>query len=259
MADRLLVVTSPLLTGADVLALQRRLLALGCEPGPLDGEYGPATERAVRDFQAAAGIAVDGIVGSETRAALAAARPRVAKPVSAIGRRALAKARRWVGTKEDPAGSNRTPFGVWFGLDGVPWCSIFVSYCFATGAGYTIARGFRGAGCTQRGCAYVPSTEAWLRATGMWLGRVVPAPGDIAVYNWDGGVPDHIGIVERAGEGSFVAIEGNTGEGTAAGGGEVMRRERTLDQIDGFGRVSRPQALLTLSERRPNPALRGRP
>ena len=40
MADRLLLVTSPLLHGPDVLAVQRRLHALGFEPGTLDGVYG---------------------------------------------------------------------------------------------------------------------------------------------------------------------------------------------------------------------------
>ena len=69
--DRLLLVTSPLLTGPDVLAVQRRLAALGFDPGPLDGEYGPATEHAVRELQETAGIEVDGIVGPETRAKLA--------------------------------------------------------------------------------------------------------------------------------------------------------------------------------------------
>jgi len=78
----------------------------------------------------------------------------------------------------------------------------------------------------------VPTTEAWLRATGMWIGRVSPLPGDIAVYNWDGGPPDHIGIVETAAAGSFAAIEGNAE-------GEVARRDRALTDVDGFGRVDR--------------------
>ena len=119
----------------------------------------------------------------------------------------------------------------------MPWCNIFVSYCFAVGAGYTIAAGFAGAGCTDKGCSYVPTTEAWLRATGLWLGRIPPQPGDIAVYNWDGGVPDHIGIVESANGDSFTAIEGNTAIGHDSNGGEVMRRKRNLAQVEGFGRI----------------------
>ena len=252
MADRLLLVTSPLLHGADVLAVQKRLHELGFEPGALDGVYGPATERAVRAFQAAAGIRADGVVGPATRKALDEARPAPPQG-SAVGRRALAEARRWIGTHEDPPGSNRTPFGVWFGLDGVPWCNIFVSYCFAVGAGTTIAAGFHGAGCSARGCAYVPTTEAWLRATGRWLGRIAPSPGDLAIYNWNGGPPDHIGIVERAGSGgAFTAIEGNTSGGNDSDGGEVMRRNRTLADVDGFGR-------LTFPERPANDLLRTRP
>lgn len=243
MPTRDLHVTSPMMTGSDVLAVQRRLAALGYDPGPLDGVYGPATAAAVTAFQRAAGIAVDGIVGPETREALAEAEPADDPPEgrgSQVGRKALRTARTFVGAREDPPGSNRTPFGAWFGVDGVPWCNIFVSYCFAVGAGYTIASGFRGAGCTARGCSYVPTTEAWLRATGMWLGRVEPRPGDIAIYNWDGGDPDHIGIVELAnGDGSFTAIEGNTGLGDDSNGGEVMRRRRSVSQVDGFGRVTR--------------------
>jgi hypothetical protein len=154
------------------------------------------------------------------------------------GRRALAEALRHVGVRESPPGSNRTPFGRWFGVDGVPWCAIFASYCFDVGAGVVLCRGWHGAGVGPRGVSYVPTIEAWLRATR----RVVagePQPGDLAVFNWDGGDPDHVGIVVRPlAEGRFATVEGNTGIGNDSDGGEVMRRERHLDKVSCFGRIS---------------------
>ena len=51
--------------------LQSELDALGCGAGATDGELGPETEAAIRQFQTAAGLTVDGIVGVTTRAALA--------------------------------------------------------------------------------------------------------------------------------------------------------------------------------------------
>jgi peptidoglycan hydrolase-like protein with peptidoglycan-binding domain len=235
-------VTSPLMKGPDVLKVQERLRAWGFSPGALDGEYGPATAAAVRAFQKALKLEVDGVVGPITRAALRKkpAPVRVLASATSPGAKALAEALKHLGEKEKPAGSNRTAYGQWFGVDGVPWCNIFVSYCFKVGANTVIAPRFRGAGCYPNGCTYVPTTEAWLRATGQWVGRTTPQPGDIAIYNWDGGVPDHIGIVEEyLGGGKFNAIEGNTAVGNDSNGGEVMRRLRYVSQVDGFGRISR--------------------
>jgi immune inhibitor A len=56
--------------GADVLRLQKALLALGFNPGPLDSKFGPLTEKAVRAYQTARGLVVDGIVGPKTWAAI---------------------------------------------------------------------------------------------------------------------------------------------------------------------------------------------
>lgn len=36
-----------------------------------------------------------------------------------------------IGHKEDPADSNKTMYGEWFGMNGVPWCAIFVSWVYA--------------------------------------------------------------------------------------------------------------------------------
>ena len=50
--------------------LQRRLTRMGYGPGPINGRYGPLTERAVRRFQAHRGLPVDGIAGAQTFADL---------------------------------------------------------------------------------------------------------------------------------------------------------------------------------------------
>ena len=62
-----------------VRALQRSLLALGQRPGPVDGLYGPLTEAAVERLQRDSGLAVDGIVGPQTRRVLNAKTPQLAR------------------------------------------------------------------------------------------------------------------------------------------------------------------------------------
>lgn len=51
--------------------LQRRLAALGFNPGPTDGIYGPRTMAAVRAYQQSVGLATDGIAGNLTLGRLA--------------------------------------------------------------------------------------------------------------------------------------------------------------------------------------------
>lgn len=67
--------------GEAVKTLQSRLLTLRFNPGPVDGIFGSGTDSAVRAFQRARAIQVDGIVGPQTWAALyASAAPQPAKP-----------------------------------------------------------------------------------------------------------------------------------------------------------------------------------
>ena len=56
--------------GADVTRLQTALNAQGYDCGAADGIFGAATEKAVRAFQKDNGLAVDGIAGRDTQAAL---------------------------------------------------------------------------------------------------------------------------------------------------------------------------------------------
>ena len=58
--------------GEDVKALQAALNAAGHDCGEADGDFGAKTDAAVRAFQRAAGLAVDGQAGPKTIAALKA-------------------------------------------------------------------------------------------------------------------------------------------------------------------------------------------
>ena len=77
LGTRLLKRSSPYMRGDDVKALQSSLNALGYSCGTVDGIFGNKTKAGVIAFQTAKGIAVDGIVGPETRAAIVKAKKTV--------------------------------------------------------------------------------------------------------------------------------------------------------------------------------------
>lgn len=70
--------------GEDVRALQQALIRLGYDLGRwgADGDFGDATEAAVRDFQVDHGLPADGIVGEAAFEALDAALQKLDSPVS---------------------------------------------------------------------------------------------------------------------------------------------------------------------------------
>lgn len=91
-----------------VRRLQRSLVASGYSPGPIDGRYGPRTEAAVRRFQAARHLEVDGLAGPQTLGDLQTspgrrvhARPRP------VGPRPRTRAHR--GSRPAPPRPNRAP------------------------------------------------------------------------------------------------------------------------------------------------------
>lgn len=69
-ASRILKLNNPYMRGEDVRRLQLALKEQGYDPGQIDGIYGKKTERAVRRFQRANGLKVDGIAGKQTQFAL---------------------------------------------------------------------------------------------------------------------------------------------------------------------------------------------
>ena len=127
-----------------------------------------------------------------------------------------------LGTRESPANSNRTKYGAWYGLDGQPWCVMFVEWVFSQAG---VALPTRTASCTTLMNA--------AKAAGQWVTGGYQ-PGDVVIYDWGGdSKPDHCGIVEIVNDSIITAIEGNTAIGNDSDGGEVMRRTRRPYQILG--------------------------
>lgn len=145
----------------------------------------------------------------------------------------ISVARSQVGYKESPANSNRTKYGEWYGMDGQPWCDMFVSWCAEQAHALGIVGKF----------AYTPNHAAWFKARGQWLDREEkPQPGDVVFFSNSTRIC-HVGIVTaRNGTVSVSTIEGNTSAGSNANGGQVQERVRTYGRrgsswwIAGFGR-----------------------
>jgi serralysin len=73
--EQVLLPTSTLKNGSkgpDVVRLQELLKGKGLDLGTIDGKFGPKTEAAVKQYQGAKGLTVDGVVGPKTWNALLA-------------------------------------------------------------------------------------------------------------------------------------------------------------------------------------------
>lgn len=186
------------------LEIQRRLAALGYDPGPLDGIRGRLTIKAVKAFQRANGLAADGLVGAKTAAALSrtggASRPPSA-PRDEGGEALpwLEEGRRWLGLAETVGrGSNPVilrwgqAVASWFTDDDIPWCGAF-------------AHGVLAASLPEEP---LPANALWARG---WLrfGRACPPrPGAVLVFS-RGRSSGHVGFHVGEDAQAFHVLGGN--------------------------------------------------
>ena len=140
----------------------------------------------------------------------------------------LTLARKELGYRESPKNSNRTKYGKWYGLDGNPWCMMFVMWIFhqADASGILPVR--------------TASCEEFMKAAKKaknWRKNKDLQPGDIVIFDFPGNSSkaEHVGIVEELCDDSayVMTIEGNTSTGNDSNGGMVMRRKRKRSLIAG--------------------------
>lgn len=138
----------------------------------------------------------------------------------------LKLARAQIGKGESPHGSNKTEFGRWFGMNGVAWCAIFVSWVFGhipDGLAAILGRG-----------AYTPTAAKRFYDKGRWTNK--PRSGYVVYFAWHGPKYDgrwrgicHTGLVEAVlADGRIVTIEGNVGD-------HVQRLVRSTRYVAGYG------------------------
>ena len=127
-----------------------------------------------------------------------------------------------LGNTEHPANSNRTKYGKWYGLDGQPWCMMFVQWCYAQ-AGKPLP-------CRTASCSQLLNWYRRFQPERVLSGS--PQRGDVVLYNFG-----HTGILERDSGGTVTVIEGNTSPGDRGSqndGGGVYRRTRKKTQVTAY-------------------------
>lgn len=141
--------------------------------------------------------------------------------MAAMGKDVLQIAVGELGVMELPSGSNRTKYGSWYGLDGQPWCMMFVQWCYAQ-AGKPLP-------CKTASCS---ALLRWYRENRPQEIVKEPQPRDIVLYRFG-----HTGILTAAAAETVTTIEGNTSPGDAgsqSNGGGVYRRTRSKTLVTAY-------------------------
>lgn len=252
-----------------ITATQRALIGAGVKVSA-DGVAGPETCSAYakwkynygfhKDFiePNLTGAEADWLLGVKTKTVAMKARAALRKagnpaPPQSMGIKALNTMQSWAnaGYNESPFGSNRVPelttiarregLSAWYQAMGWPWCAFATSLAAKIHGSATAQAGFSG----KFNTLYVPAILDAAR-NGKHGMRVVSydtaQPGDWVIFNFDGGVPDHIGILKnKIGNGLIRAIEGNTSSGNQGSqddGGGVYERVRATALVQAYVRFT---------------------
>lgn len=140
-----------------------------------------------------------------------------------------------IGTKENPAGSNKVKYNTWYygkevSGNAYPWCAVFTNYVFHKCNADKLF-------CGGNKSAYCPTIENYYKSINRYYSNKKGKVGDLCIMDFGKGRASHIGIVEKKNaDGTYTVIEGNTSTSSNDNGGCVMRRIRSTSVIRGFCR-----------------------
>ena len=152
-----------------------------------------------------------------------------------IAQNILDIAKKEIGVKESPAGSNNVKYNTAYYGRAVkdtastkyPWCCVFVWWLFQqANAKELFYNGGKTASCT--------TLMRYAKSNGNWVTSGFK-PGDLILFNWskEKTSADHIGVCESVDGNYITCIEGNTSLTNQDNGGCVMLRKRNKNLVVG--------------------------
>ncbi len=188
-----------------IFEIQKALAAKGFDPGNIDGVWGRRTAAAVRAFQTANHLLVDGVVGPITAKALDANAKPPEDSLNEVSLVWFQEARRLMGLKEVAGERDNREILDWaddldvnFAHDVIPWCGLFVGHCI----GATLT--------TEPLPSNVLGARNWLK----FGAPCTPQPGAVMVF-WrvspTGGL-GHVAFYVGEDDTSYFVLGGNQGD-----------------------------------------------
>lgn len=216
------------------------LHSFGCG---IDGDFGPATETQVNNFQTAAKLSSTGVVDQDTFDALVAPMmTALAGPALAAGATPnsamVAVAQHHLASRpREMGGDNRGPWVRLYmqGNDGAQWAWCAGFACFIMDTAYKMC-GATMPLKTNFGVDNLVSQSKKLNRFQSGKNPQLPPPGSLFFVRSKSDPNDwiHTGVVTQSDNNVVATIEGNTNGDGSANGYEVWARQRAYTQLDFF-------------------------
>ncbi len=207
----------------------------------IDGDFGPATGYAVREFQRQKGIKADGIVGKKSFAHLIVPMTNVLKPVESesqsLGEMVASYAEQHlIEHPREVGGQNKGPWVRLYmnGNEGRswPWCAGFASFILKQACqGLNVKLPFKTTFSCDILAAQAKEKGIFLRESRI-QDKMHITPGSLFLVRRTPTDWIHTGIVVRSEDEIFHTIEGNTNDDGSREGYEVCKRTRSYKKKD---------------------------